>query len=116
MAMSAKEYSTLRKLMMQTLSDNDPEALQALRRANALLRAHSYDWNSAFDRIVRVDAGVEEAPSFPKRRAHIRELIESIEARDPRGKDADFLASVSAQFEKNGDLSDKQVASLERMA
>lgn len=61
MAMTPAEYRRLRKFMMQTTSSNDAEALQALRRANEVLRHHDYDWNAAFDRLVRVDLGVEEA-------------------------------------------------------
>lgn len=61
MSMNLKTYGQLRKLMMLTHSDNDTEALAALRKANALMREHSYDWNSAFDRLVKVESPVEMA-------------------------------------------------------
>lgn len=102
--MNLKTYNQLRKLMQLTLSDNDTEALAALRKANALLREHSYDWNSAFDRLVKVESPVEMAaesggaskPPAPRARStdpdalRIDNAFEEIEERDPRGSRMGF--------------------------
>jgi|SRR5580700_863352 hypothetical protein len=124
MAMSVDSFRKLRKLMQLTLSDNDEEALGALRKANALLRAHAYDWNSAFDRLIKVESPVEMAqhqPSQTLRRAdpeaeRINNAFEAIEESDPRGSFADFIASLREQWDRSNRLTVAQKEALFKAA
>lgn len=129
MTMPLKTYQQLRKLMMLTHSDNDTEALAALRKANALLREHSYDWNSAFDRLVKVESPIEMAyvhydtgekaisPAYKRNdpdTLRINNAFEEIEDRDPRGSFADFIASLKDQWDRSGRLTVAQKEALFR--
>lgn len=44
----------LKKLLMMTTSDNDGEALTALRKANSVLTAAGWDWNKLIDGRITV--------------------------------------------------------------
>ena len=54
MTMSLKAFSTLKRLMQLATSDNDAEALAALRKANSLLQAAGVDWQRVFE-LAAVD-------------------------------------------------------------
>jgi hypothetical protein len=47
------EIERLKKLLALTQSENDHEALAAMRRANAILAKHNIDWNSLFAALQR---------------------------------------------------------------
>ena len=57
------------KLMMMTTSDRDPEALTAIRKANALLKAEGKNWEELITGLVPMenDRPRQEEPS-PRRR------------------------------------------------
>lgn len=50
---SLGELSQLKKLMAMTFSDNDPEALVALRKANGVLKKYSLTWDEVLSRSVQ---------------------------------------------------------------
>lgn len=114
--MDLKTYGQLRKLMMLTFSDSDAEALSALRKANAVLKAHGYDWDSAFNRLVKVEEPVVAAAPEQSEAERIREAFDDVEASDPRGSFADFIASLKEQWEANGRLSQNQKDALFKAA
>ena len=123
MTMSLKAFSTLKRVMQLATSDNDAEALAALRKANSLLQAAGVDWQRVFERCVTVGIEVEEAPEEVDRRAHrarerteILEAFETVEESDPTGSFADFIASLKEQFDKRGTLTENQKAALLKSA
>ena len=100
MAMTLKDFNQLKKLMGLTTSDNDAEALGALRKANQILAVNGYTWESAFRRLVRVESPIEAADdALPERTraseaAECERFLSDAEAADPRGSRADFVASL----------------------
>jgi hypothetical protein len=62
--MNLGDFNKLKKLMMLTTSENDVEALAALRKANSLLKAASVTWDRVFARTVTVvnefEAGIDD--------------------------------------------------------
>jgi hypothetical protein len=109
---------------MLTTSDNDAEALVAIRSANKILADAGIDWNRVFDRTITVAAEFEAAPEESKIvrqtvSTHTREIEEAfttIKARDPRGTFADFIASLKDQWDEKHFLTEKQKAALFRAA
>ena len=60
--MKLKDFTLLKKFMSLATSDNDHEALQALRRANAILLQYQRTWVQVLDRVVSVEGAFEEDP------------------------------------------------------
>lgn len=128
--MDLKSYTQLRKLMMLTHSDNDTEALAALRKANALLREHSYDWNSAFDRLVKVESPIEAAhdpggsgkPPDTRPRTvdpetlRIENAFTAIDEMEFSPGFEDFLGSLKNQWDRVGRLTAAQKEALFKAA
>lgn len=111
MAMPVKDFRQLEKLMMMTTSDNDAEAIAALRKANEILKRHGYNWTSTFQRLVRVqEAEIEEAPRERDENTAIREAFEAI------NNPSSFVHSLREQFEERGFLTPKQRAALFEIA
>ncbi len=117
MAMPVKDFRQLEKLMMMTTSDIDAEALSALRKSNEILKRHGYTWTSAFQRLVKVERGMEAYTEEPAqkdeslteaRRRTIREAFNDLEAVEIRGGDAEFVESLEDWFTKKGFLTDAQ--------
>lgn len=101
MPMKVSEFNKLKNLMMLTTSDNDHEALAALRKANSILKTNGYDWNATFGRLVKVQDEIEAAPQDRTAKdidAQINEAFDTIEATDPKGGFADFIASLHEQW------------------
>lgn len=113
--MKLKDFERLKKMMERTFSDNDPEALASIRAANRILAAEGLTWDRIFGRTVTVVNEVEEAPSQdieerPRARreegtSDAASLIAEAEQAQPR---SDFVASVKAQFEEKGWISQRQ--------
>ena len=110
--MKLADFKRLKKFMMMTMSGADGEKLMAINRANALLVGEGVDWDRVLDRMVRLD--LERAPPEPPKTdaEAINAAFADIEASDPRGSFADFIASLRDQWERTGSLSEKQRASL----
>lgn len=134
MAMPIKDFRQLEKLMMQTTSDHDAEALAALRLANKILAKHGYDWSAAFARLVKVEdpsvPDVEDGgDTIPRdhappvgaqdaaRVARINDAFAELDGRwqSLSGRTQDFIRSLREQWaEGSGFLSAKQEAALLR--
>jgi len=112
--MRLSDFKLLKKFMQMTMSGSDTEILFALRKANVLLVAEGVDWDRVLDRMVHLE--VEAAPREPKpgrtEAQEIDEAFAEVEASDPRGSFADFIASLKEQWDDRRSLSDKQKAAL----
>lgn len=122
--MKVTDFNLLKKLMGMTQSDNDQEALTAIRKANAILVVNKVNWDAVFSRLVSVD--VESVEQFTDkmstasedvnkagRSLYIHNLL-SEAAENARGTFIDFVASLTEQFEARGTLSAGQIDALER--
>lgn len=127
--MKLADFNRLKKLMGLTFSENDPEALSALRAANAILAKDALTWDRVLDRVVQILPEVEEgpvvheppahrraAPSRPGSRNEIEEAFAVLDAADDLGDFQDFIDSLRRQYEENLHLSDKQKRALFRAA
>lgn len=117
--MKIKDYHRLQKLMMSTTSDNDHEALQAIRSANAILKHYAIDWNRVFSRTVQVVDEVEEAPRdlAAVRAEEIETAFGIVEGADSTAGDfASFIASLREQWDRSGHLSAAQEEALFKSA
>lgn len=120
--MKLTDFTRLRKLMGLTVSDNDHEALQALRSANAILKQNDITWDKFFSRTVTVvndfDAAPDDEPnSEGKRRAKmVDQAFEVLARKELRGDAEDFIASLQEQWANNGYLSEKQQEALFKFA
>lgn len=107
-------FNRLKKFMMMTMSGADQEVLTAIRMANALLMTEGVDWDRVLNRMITLE--IEEAPPEHRRdrpeTERIDEAFREIEASDPRGSFADFIASLKEQWDRRHSLSDKQKAAL----
>lgn len=109
MAMPLKDLSALRGCMARTVSENDPEALAAIRAANRILLRNGYTWEHFFKRTVTIVNAVE-----PAEEAAADEELEDafrIALDDARpGSYRDTLLSIQAQFERVGSITTRQRA------
>ena len=117
MTMSVKAFGQLKKLMQLTTSNNDPEALNALRRANALLAEAGVDWDRVFSRCVTVGVDVEAAPDEDRPLSdRISAAFEEVLSQDLTGDFATFVDSLHRQWETTGRLSPRQQEALFKAA
>ena len=115
MTMSVKEFGHLKKFMMMTTSDNEQEALTALRMANNILKKHNVNWDAVFARLVKVGNQIESADDVEAKvmsgqrssRVRITEALE-IAMTNATGSFYSFLHSLSEQFENTGRLTQAQ--------
>lgn len=112
--MNLNEFSRLKVLMSKTKSADDSEALDAVRKANAILAACGLSWTQVFDRTVRVEGSGFRPSTAPGgaagRRAEIENLVAELD-----GQDRGFVADVVGQYERTGVLSDAQLDALKRI-
>lgn len=107
--MKLADFNKLQKLMAMTASDNDGEALNALRAANAILKKYDITWERVFKRLVTVE--IEEAPSEPPSSAARDIALEAAldkALKSSSGGFRDFLLSLQAQWHEKGWLSPAQ--------
>ena len=106
--MKLAEFTKLKKLMGQTASENDHEALAALRAANRVLATNALTWERVLSRTVNVIAEVEEAPDALDQGAD-GDLIEQARRATERSNNGrNFVNSVSEQFHEKGFITVKQ--------
>jgi hypothetical protein len=114
MTITVAEFERLKKMMGLTFSDNDGEALNALRAANKVLQGKKLTWRDVLERTVTVD--VEAAPPEPRPREEARD--ERVENAFDLLRDSDkwtpFIESLHDQWERKNWLSPKQRAALFR--
>lgn len=111
--MKVSDFARLRKYMMMTMSGADSEVLSAMKHANALLVAEGVDWDRVLGRMVTLE--VERAPPDRSPRTEdeaIEQAFADVEADDPRGSFATFIASLREQWDERGRLSDAQKRAL----
>src|ERR1700675_4984262 len=123
--MKITTFRTFQKIMAQTISTNDAEALNALRAANAILAKEELTWERVLNKTVNVVNEFEPDPEgehpTDKRAGMSRKqadenLLDEAE-RAARGRGAmDFVASVREQFDLRGFMSNRQREALERMS
>lgn len=128
--MKLKDFNLLKKFMAMTTSENDNEALQALRRANAVLLQYQRTWVQVLDRVIHVDAAVEEDPeteasSEPARPgarpsqpsdyvARVNAAISAVLDDARPGSFRDLILDFQAQWEDKHFLSERQHETLFR--
>ena len=96
MTMPLKEFSMLKGCLARTTSDNDAEALTAIRHANRIMAKSNVTWKMFFDRLVTV---VQEAEPMTDelddafrvaldnaRPGTFRDLLLDLEAKHSRGE------------------------------
>lgn len=105
------EYNKLVKMMGLTTSENDHEALAALRQANKVLEKGKLTWADVFNRLVSVD--MEEAEPQPDTSAKgqsgdIERAFEIVKRGLRPGSFNDFISSLEEQWREKGYLSPAQ--------
>lgn len=124
--MKITDFNRLKKLMNMTQSGADQEILTAIRSANEILTKSNTTWDRVLDRVIKVEVEIESADQARGRSSDpvavaarreafskkVEDAFATIEASDPRGEAADFIASLKDQWEKNGRLSDRQFEAL----
>ena len=120
--MKLRDFERLKKLMMMTMSGADAERAFALKQANDLLEREGLDWDRVLNRTVTVinefEPAPEEDPGADQAalRTRVEAAFAAIEASDPRGSFADFVASLREQWDKRGSLSAAQLDALFKSA
>lgn len=121
--MRLADFNRLKKLMSMTTSDNDTEALGAIRAANKILAGEPTDWEKVLTMKVKVMEPVEEAPGitieqFAER--HVKpaadrleveildEAFDDLRRSELRGNFADLIHSIEQQFRSGRQLSHRQ--------
>lgn len=107
--MDKQQASRLTKLLMMTTSDNDGEALVALRKANEMMRAKKISWMDVF--------GTKDAPkshnnhhyTAPSHQDDYDFMIDEVLDCSIPPKTAELMRSFQDFFRKNGRLSNKQI-------
>ena len=100
--MDAKEFDRLVLCMQLTTSDNDNEALSAVRRANAILARHKTRWDELLPKIKL--NGAPKSPNYqhfdegPSPSGIDQEELEWLQALFARALHAQCINSKSAQF------------------
>ena len=122
--MKVRDFLQLKKIMELTFSENDAEALAAIRRAGKVLRDHGLTWDRILSKTVTIIAEFEPDPErpprpedSPKQRALYDELLDDAErsANEIGGSAIDFVASVRHHWDIKGWLSKPQVEALKRV-
>lgn len=105
------DKSKITKLLALSQSDNDNEALAAIRMANKLLRANNLTWETFMGQeIPKHDTG----PAW----AHyhgVSEKIDYILQNHPSWFNPDFIMSLKLQLRSRGKLSQKQLDALNKI-
>lgn len=117
------DFRLLKKLMNMTLSGADAERLFAIDKANEIIKKSNTTWDRVLDRTIKVEVEIEARPE-PKTAdersaaraafvASVDDAFKVIEASDPRGEAADFIASLKEQWaDGSGRLSSRQLEAL----
>lgn len=109
--MKLDDFRRLKKFMALTTSDNDNEALQALRQANKVLSAHGLTWPAILDKTVTVKNEMEQMPIEPSAQREGERIDKAFQTaldRIPRGTFRDFILSLEKQWHETRHLSPAQ--------
>lgn len=103
-------HDRLTKLLNLSASDNDGEALNAIRAANALIRKNGLTWAILL---------LQDSPPPPRPidndMPDIQEMIDQIRARITDDFDETFLNSIERQYKRRGKLTDGQIRGLQNI-
>lgn len=109
------ELNLFKRFMGMTFSEHDPEAITALRKANAILKKHSLNWDDVLGRTVTaaqqqngyagpVEEETEELPIKEQIQRAFDELRGTIQSESFKH----FIESIERQFIASGYLSKNQ--------
>lgn len=99
------------KLLNLTTSENDGEALNAIRAANNLIRKNGLRW----DVLLLQDTPPPPARSMDYDGPTIQDMIDLIRSRITEDFDETFLNSVERQYKRRGRLTDNQIRALQNI-
>jgi hypothetical protein len=100
------------KLLMLTTSDNDNEALSAIRMANKLLKSKNITWECAFsEKVTTHEPNSNKSDYFEQALSMCNQIIEH----KPPWFDDTFVRSLLNQLINKGRLSDKQFTALQKI-
>lgn len=104
------DLDKLTKLMNLTMSDNDHEALLALKKANSMLKTHRLHWNDLFKEKEQPKSSPKaETPKTKK--ITIEEIFEDVLG-VVSGSTLSFVESLQTYYEDHRTLSQKQLETL----
>ena len=103
------------KLMALTTSDRDGEALTAIRKANAILKAAGLTWPELLTALSPApDQGSSVEPFDDPDQIEI--LLDIAFATNPSARSQEFLRGIEAFFRERGFLTARQFEALARTA
>lgn len=98
------------KLLNLTTSDNDGEALNAIRAANNLINKNGISWSVIL---------MQDKPPAPRGMdsdgPSIQQMIDQIRAQVTSDFDDTFLNSIEKQYQRRGKLTDNQIRGLQNI-
>ena len=101
------------KLLNLSTSNNDNEALSAIRTANAILKKNNILWDKILN--SQVEIRYIEVPTHENQDMDLETKIEYLmDNLDRLGSAADFIESLANQFYQRCSLSEKQANSIEK--
>lgn len=117
--MKAAEFEKFIKLMMMTASDQDQEALTALRMANSILASLNRNWEEVLRGKVMVQGSSSYSPpnNFVKHddAKDIDPMFETLMREvSPHSSFREFIEDVHKYWEQRGYLTDNQYKALKR--
>lgn len=111
-------FNKFKKMMSQTFTESDGEALNALRAANRILAAEGITWVHVLDRSMRVDYDIEPAPE-PRVHDEAKEINDAfavLAGADLAVSFEEFIESLAQQWSNKKRLSPNQKAALFKAA
>jgi hypothetical protein len=120
--MKMATFNKLKKMLSLTVTENDHEALAAIRAANRIIVEEGITWERVLNRTINVIAEVETDPEqqrpatngeAPAVRREIDDLLDKAEDRKP---DNEFVASLREQWDRKRWLSERQIDALRKVA
>lgn len=123
MALDHKTTIKLLNVLNLTTSDNDNEALTAMRTANNILKKHKLDWHKFYNipkeqpKYQYEPPPKQEPRQEPKKKksSQVIEMISFIRENAWDGFNFDFIDSLEDSFNKYGSLTNKQFKALAKI-
>lgn len=107
--MKLDDFRKLKKLMEQTTSDSDGEAVNALRAANRILKRENLTWTRVLDRSVSIAVPFESAKTATgKIDEDDLDAMFEVALEHASGGFRDMLEDIHDQWERRRSLSPRQ--------
>lgn len=112
------------KCLELTASDNDGEALNAIRKANSFRAKIGKTWTELFftNKVIHQPSYSYKPPKIYKKKtagaatcSRINKILVFLLNKNLSDGAKTFVKSLNEQFEENNTLTDKQIAALERI-